>query len=440
MKKLRLLVRCSVLTVTLAASGFAAGDLLLRVDPSAIDSVVRQHGLKIEKKLDSSSGVYVVSVVSGQSPAAVLQALKSNSQVRNVEVNQRLALTKRPASPQQAAKAGRCAPTALVDGKYRYTSQNAVAIVCLADAQKQFGGGSAGVHVAVIDTAIDYNHPVLAGVLDAGYDAIQDRPGPVNVNQETSPFVDQETSPFVDSAGNVVVNQETSPFVDQETSPFVDQETSPFVDKIPPGYGHGTMVAGIVHLVAPNVRIVPVRAFDDNGSGAMADVIEAINWAVANGADVINMSFSAPVYSAELDSAIQNAVRNNVICVASVSNSHSTSPVFPAALSSVIGVGATDDTDTAASFTDYGAAVALAAPGVWIYSPYPNNAYAYSNGTSFATPFVAGSAALLKSLNRNTSPASVGGYLDAGTDPAKGFASKVGRLDVLDTDRAATRK
>ena len=103
--------------------------------------------------------------------------------------------------------------------------------------------------------------------MDPGFDAINDKPGPVDINQETSPFVDQETSPFVDSAGNYVVNQETSPFVDQETSPFVDQETSPFVDRIPPGFGHGTMVAGIVHLVAPNVRIVPIRAFDDNGSG-----------------------------------------------------------------------------------------------------------------------------------------------------------------------------
>ena len=134
-------------------------------------------------------------------------------------------------------------------------------------------------------------------VTDAGFDAINDKPGPVGINQETSPFVDQETSPFVDSAGNYVVNQETSPFVDQETSPFVDQETSPFVDQIPPGFGHGTMVAGIVHLVAPNVRIVPIRAFDDNGSGTMADVIQSINWAVANGADVINMSFSAPQLS-----------------------------------------------------------------------------------------------------------------------------------------------
>jgi subtilisin family serine protease len=439
MRKLQVVFRAGLLILTLAASSFAAGDLLLRVDASAIAAVAKQYGLKIDKQLKGSD-VYVVTVPAGLSPAAILQALKFNSQVRNVEPNQKVSLTKRPASSQYMSKGSGCAPTALVDGKLRYTSQSAVGIVCLADAQKQFGAGSPGVHVAVIDTAVDYQHPVLSGVLDPGYDAIQDKIGPVGVNQETSPFVDQETSPFVDSAGNVVVNQETSPFVDQETSPFVDQETSPFVDQIPPGYGHGTMVAGIVHLVAPNVRIVPVRAFDDTGSAAIADVIQAINWAVANGADVLNMSFSTPVYSAELDAAIQNAVSKNVICVASVSNAHTTDPVYPAALKTVIGVGATNDDDTAASFTDYGLDVAFTAPGVSIYSPYPNNAYAYSSGTSFSTPFVAGTAALLKSVNRNTTLNSAASYLDAGSDPTKGFLPKAGRLDVLSTERLANKK
>jgi subtilisin family serine protease len=294
--------------------------------------------------------------------------------------------------------------------------------------------------VAVIDTAIDSTHPVLSGVIDAGFDAIKNTPGPIGVSQETSPFVDQETSPFVDAAGNYVINQETSPFVDQETSPFVDQETSPFVDKIPPGFGHGTMVAGIVHLVAPNVRIVPVRAFDDNGSGTIADVIQAINWAVAHDADVINMSFSAPQNSKELEAAIQNAIDANVICVASVSNSASPSPVYPAAIKNVIGVGATKDDDTAAAFSDNGSDVALAAPGVAIYSPYPNNAYASASGTSFATPFVAGTAALLKSIDRNMKPSVAAATLDAGANSTTGFKKKVGRLDVLNSDRIATRK
>src|SRR5947209_4334352 len=336
MKKIDLLRRPALL-VLLAGSSFAANDLLLRVDPSVVRAVAKEHSLKIEKQL-KSDGVYLVSLPPGALPPAVLQALKSDPQVLNAEPNQKMVLTKNPKAVQQPVNHGDCAPTALVSGKYRYTSQAAVAIVCLSNAQKQFGAGSAGVHVAVIDTAIDATHPVLSGVTDPGFDAIANNSGPVNVNQETSPFVDQETSPFVDSAGHYVVNQETSPFVDQQTSPFVDQETSPFVDRIPPGFGHGTMVAGLVHLVAPNVRIVPVRAFDDNGSGTIADVIQSIDWAVAHGADVINMSFSAPHQSRELETAIQAAIAANVICVASVSNSASPSPVYPASLKGVIGV------------------------------------------------------------------------------------------------------
>jgi subtilisin family serine protease len=149
------------------------------------------------------------------------------------------------------------------------------------------------------------------------------------------------------------------------------------------------------------------------------------------------MSFSAPQPSRELEAAIQAAIAANVICVASVSNSASPSPVYPASLKGVIGVGATDNDDRAASFSDYGMDVSLGAPGVAIYSPYPNNAYASANGTSFATPFVAGAAALLKSFNRNTSPGDAASVLDRGADSAHGFLSKAGRLDVLKSDRKA---
>ena len=233
MKTLFRLGIASFHALLLAASSFAANGLIVRVNPTVINSVAKQYGLKVEKQLKSQDGVYLVSVPSGASATVILQALQTSPLVSYAEANLNVNLTKRPTSARQLSKGQNCAPTALVMGKLRYISQTAVGITCLADAQKHFGNGSPGVHVAVIDTAIDSKHPVLAGVLDVGYDAVNDRKGPINVNQETSPFVDQETSPFVDGGGNIVVNQETSPFVDQETSPFVDQETSPFVDKIP---------------------------------------------------------------------------------------------------------------------------------------------------------------------------------------------------------------
>ncbi len=436
MKKFYILARAGLLILPLAIPALADGDLLLRVDPSVVNSVAQQHNLKIEKQLKSGEGVYLVSVPKGTSPSAVLQSLRSDSLVKNAELNNGVTLTTRPSGPRSHTNQNSgCASTALLPANAdpRYSGQTAIKLTCLGTAQRQYGSGNSGVHVAVIDTAVDSKHPMLQQVMDPGYDAITNQPGPVSTNQETSPFVDQETSPFVDSSGSYVLNQETSPFVDQETSPFVDQETSPFVDT-GVAYGHGTMVAGIVHLVAPNVRIVPVRAFDNNGSGTMADVVQSIYWAVDNGADVINMSFSAPQSSGELETAIAYAISHKVICVASVSNSHSTAPVYPAALSKVIGVGATDQSDVAASFSDYGTDVQLAAPGVYIWSTYPGKLYARSDGTSFATPFVAGTAALLKSLNRSANPDNTGAALVNGTDPASGFVSKkVGRLDVVES-------
>ena len=112
--------------------------------------------------MKGGDGIYVVSVPNGALSADVLQALKSNSAVVNAEPNQKVILIKNPKLVQQQVKTRNCATTATIPGKFRYTSQAAVGIVCLADAQKQFGGGSAGVHVAVIDTAIDATHPVLS--------------------------------------------------------------------------------------------------------------------------------------------------------------------------------------------------------------------------------------------------------------------------------------
>src|SRR5205085_7200936 len=122
-------------------------------------------------------------------------------------------------------------------------------------------------------------------------------------------------------------------------------ETSPFVDSGAKAFGHATMVAGIVHLGAPGVRIIPIRAFKNDGFGSMADVVQAIYWAVDHGADVINMSFGSPDSSPELEAAIQYAASNKVICVASVSNQNSTAPSYPAALKNVIAVAATDQFD-----------------------------------------------------------------------------------------------
>src|SRR3989449_787478 len=133
-------------------------------------------------------------------------------------------------------------------------------------------------------------------------------------------------------------------------------------------FGHGTMVAGIIHLVAPTAQIMPLKAFGADGSGYLSDVLRAIYFAAQNGANVINMSFSLATYSQEMVSAIKFAARHQVICVASAGNDGKDEYVYPAALGNVMGVASTTNNDTLSSFSNYGDDVVwVAAPADGIY-------------------------------------------------------------------------
>ena len=157
------------------------------------------------------------------------------------------------------------------------------------------------------------------------------------------------------------------------------------------------MVAGIVHLVAPNAWILPLKAFGADGRGYRSDVIRAIYYAVRANARVLNMSFSFSTASKELSSALKYANRNDVICVGSAGNDGQEVAVYPAAYADwVIGVASTTNSDTRSAFSNYGQPqVWMAAPGEGIVTTYPWKTYAAAWGTSFSAPFVSGAAALL---------------------------------------------
>jgi subtilisin family serine protease len=326
-----------------------------------------------------------------------------------------------------------------------YLTQPANSILKIPQAQSTYRAYGFGVTVAVIDTGIDYRHPVLVPVLDywRARNTITNS-GDASLNQETIPWVDQETIPWVDQETIPWVDQETIPWVDgsgnvvlnQETIPWVDQETIPWVDagnKVPPAYGHGTMVAGIVHLVAPAARIMPIKAFNAQGSGTIADVVEGIHWAVDHGANVINMSFSVATSSEALNEAINYAKSQNVIMVASTANDNAPVTVYPANIGPVIGVGASTNDDYRASFSNYGTDVEVWAPGVAVVSTYPQNRYAAGWGTSFSTPYVAGSVALMKSENRGQT---AGESLNDLQDDAARLNSDVPHKERLDVYEA----
>jgi subtilisin family serine protease len=179
---------------------------------------------------------------------------------------------------------------------------------------------------------------------------------------------------------------------------MVDQSTVAVVDGNPQygDFGHGTMVAGVIHLVAPGARLMPLKAFRSDGTGYTSDILRAIYWAIQNNANIINMSFNLAAYSTELKSAIDYATLRGLICVAAAGNAGQDTLVYPAALQNVIGVASTTNDDQRSLFSNYGQdLVWVAAPGEGIVTTYPFATYAAAWGTSFSTPLVSGGAALM---------------------------------------------
>lgn len=234
--------------------------------------------------------------------------------------------------------------------------------------------------VAIVDTGIDATHSVFTGS-----NALW-----VNSREIANNGVDDDLNGYVD---------------DIYGWNFINNTNAP-ID----GDGHGTHVAGIVLGVGQNifqasldqakVQIMPLKFLDDTGSGSTSNAINAIYYAVNNGAKVINNSWGGSSYSRALHDALTFAYNRHVLIVTAAGNqSHSndSSPIYPANydVPSNLSVAASTDSDALAYFSNYGSGtVWIASPGDSIQSTYPGNRYARMSGTSMAAPFVAGLAAL----------------------------------------------
>ncbi|MBW1596851.1 S8 family peptidase [Streptomyces sp. JJ38] len=198
------------------------------------------------------------------------------------------------------------------------------------------------------------------------------------------------------------------------------------------GNGHGTHVAstiaGEAHGVAKNATVVGVRVLDDNGSGTTAQVVAGIEWVAENasGPSVANMSLGGGV-DPVLDEAVKNAIAAGVtFAVAAGNESQDATNVSPARVEEAITVGATDDADGMASFSNYGAPLDLFAPGVDITAAWNDGSTKTISGTSMATPHVAGVAALYLADNGEATPEQVSQALtdaaspDVVTNPGQG--------------------
>lgn len=232
--------------------------------------------------------------------------------------------------------------------------------------------GADKVTVAVVDSGVDANHPDLQGRVLAGYD-------------------------------------------------FANADSDPSDDN-----GHGTAVAGTaaasgnnstgVAGVAWGVSILPVKVMGANGSGTHSAIANGINFSADRGARVINLSLGSTSSSRTLQSAVNYAYNKGCLLIAAAGNNGNSTPVYPAAYSNVVAVSALNKADTLPSWSNYGSYVDVSAPGDGITTTWPSNSYITISGTSFASPIVAGAAALALSVNPALTPKSATDLLLATSD------------------------
>lgn len=294
--------------------------------------------------------------------------------------------------------------------------------------------GSPQIPVAIIDTGIDYTHPDLAENIWINSEEDIDKNGIADANDLNG--LDDDGNGFIDDV-------QGWDFTDAPNYPdsgdYLVRDNDPKDEA-----GHGTAVAGIVAAVTDNsqgiaglahqCRLMNLRAFTAGGNGEEDDVASAILYAIHNGARVINMSWGDVFVSRLLDDVIRYASTQGIVMVASAGNSATDQIHYPSGFAGTISVGASDENDNLASFSNYGSTIDLVAPGVNIYTATLDGQFSTWNGTSFSAPFVSASAGLLLSQDAALSSEAIRGILtraaiDLGNKGWDNFYG-AGRLEV----------
>lgn len=271
--------------------------------------------------------------------------------------------------------------------------------------------GDPDVLLTVIDTGIDYLHPDLKEniFINPG----EDLNGNARLDESDLNGIDDDGNGFVDDL-------QGWDFTDTPAYPdngdFRERDNNPMDE-----HGHGTAVAGIMAAVgnnqegiigvAPNCRLLNLRAGTAQGLLEEDDVAAAIVYAVQMGSRVINMSFGDRVASPLLQDIVAFAFQNDCVLIASAGNSATDSTHYPSGFSETISVGAINQSEILASFSNYGSTLDLVAPGNEIFTTHLENQYQNFGGTSAAAPFVAGLAGLVLAGDPTLSNLAVKGRL-----------------------------
>jgi hypothetical protein len=328
----------------------ASSEVVIKLRPGArIETVLRRYGTRIESRLWNTS-TYRLNVPSYTTREHFLTQLQGDNDIEQARVDPysfQLSPQRRQTTEPIANR-----PIVFREGRELYEKQRAFSLLNIKQAHSMSRG--AGSLVAIIDTGCDTEHPLLRG----------------RISPLSHDFVDSDDLPA-------------------EVAPESDNGFSI--------YGHGTFVAGIVSLAAPQADLMILRAFDSEGMASSFDVANALRYAADLGATVVNLSCSAGVRDDLVFEAILYARARGVAIVVAAGNDNVELPIpFPAAEPQVIAVAATDLSDVKAKFSNFGNHIDCMAPGTGIFSIYPGSQFAAWSGTSFAAPWVSACLALLR--------------------------------------------
>jgi len=369
--------------------------ILIELVPGAdIAAVAARYNVTVLEGI-SELRLWRVRVALGVDPEVVAEAMEDDAEIASAEEHDELSI---PEGVQRSVP-----DLGIIVDLNRYLSQwGAVTIRAGAAHQLQTGQG---VTVAVLDTGIASAHPQLGGMVSA-----QGRDFVIGGNGTTEPQPNG---------------------VDDDGDGLVDEALY-----------HGTFVAGLIRLAAPDTRILPVRVLDADGIGTTWGIAEGILYAVRQGADVVNLSVRLTRQSDLIAYVIRMVTAQGVVVVAAAGNDGLEHIDYPAALPDVIAVAAVDADLSRAAFSNFGSEVDVSAPGVALLSTYGEATFAGWEGTSFAAPLVSAAAAMILEKYPGLTPDQVRRLLRETALRPDGWNSETmgeGVIDLAALSRAVTR-